>query len=93
MKVDLGDAPPECCDGVQVGDVYPAKGGRGDTRYWLVLAITNSDRTAHMLGLDIAGEVVSTASYGIHALLDRNRLGFCEGVRSFYPKIKWTKGA
>lgn len=92
MKVDLGETPPQCCEGVQVGDIYPAKGGRGDTRYWLVLAVTNSDRTAHMLGLDISGEVVSTQTYSLHALTDRTRLGFCEEVRSFYPKIIWIKG-
>lgn len=91
MKVNLGECPPQYRDGVQVGDVYPAKGGRGDTRYWLVLAITNSDRAAHMLGLDSAGEVVSTQTYGIHAIEDRQRIGFCEQVSSFYPVIQWVQ--
>jgi len=91
MKINLGAVPAECRCGVQVGDVYPAKGGRGDTRYWLVIALTNSERSAHMLGLDIAGEVVSTASYGVHALEDRERIGFCEDVRSFCPDIEWSK--
>ena len=89
MKVNLGEAPPMYCDGVQVGDVYPAKGGRGDTRFWLVLALTNSEKSAHLLGLNAAGEVVSTCTYGTFAMAERKRIGFCEEVRSFYPSIQW----
>lgn len=89
MKVNMGDPPKVCNAGVQVGNVYPAKGGRGDTRFWLVLSLTNSEQSAHMLGLNFGGEVVSTQSYSTHALREREVVGFCAEVSSFYPVIQW----
>lgn len=55
------------------GNVYPAKGGKGDTMYWLVISTTETG--AHLIGFDPFGCPVSTASYNKHALRDRPVLG------------------
>lgn len=80
MKIDLSKIPskklqPE----VMVGNVYPAKGGRGGTVAWLVVSVT--EKMAHVLGLNVEGEIVSTFSYGIHAFESRDIIGHCPDVR------------
>jgi hypothetical protein len=55
---------------VEVGDVYPAKGGRGDTKYWIVVGI-GPKSYATVLGLDESGHVVSGCVYGTWALEGR----------------------
>lgn len=88
MIFEMGDAPrdPEPC----VGDVYRAK-GPGPTRYWIVLARSNTGGL-HMLGLDVGGSVVSTASYGAHAMEFRQRVGRCHDLQSFRLPIAWEDG-
>jgi len=94
MKVLMGDPPTRYSVGVQVGDVYPAKGGRGDTRFWLVVSLGHSGQSAHMLGLNADGVIVSTASYNSGALEERQRIGWCADVRGYCPRIEWeTDGA
>lgn len=85
----MGDPPARFTAGVQVGDVYPAKGGRGDTRFWLVVSLGHTGRTAHLLGLNAGGEIVSTASYGADVFADRPRIGWCEDISGFCPRIEW----
>lgn len=76
MQFDLTSLPPETiADDVTVGDVLQAKGGRGDTALWIVAAIRGN--SAHLLGVIRDGEIVSTASYGMHALRDRAIVGRC----------------
>lgn len=56
---------------VSPGNIYPAKGGRRTpgTDFWLVVA--TSERGCHCLGLNAAGEPVSTASYTKSAMRER----------------------
>lgn len=53
------------------GNVYPAKGGKRteNTAFWLVVACSNTG--AHCIGLNTAGEPVSTTSYLKGALRER----------------------
>lgn len=55
------------------GNVYPAKGGRGNTAYWLVVA--TSQTGAHNIGFDEEGLPVSTASYLKSAMRERPVIG------------------
>lgn len=77
MRFDLENIPEEKLGGnIKVGDMYQAKGGRGDTAAWVVAAVRGD--TLHMLGIDKSGEIVSTASYGAHAMEGRTCIGQCE---------------
>ena len=59
------------------GNIYPAKGGRRPgTDYWLVVAV--SAHGAHLIGLNDAGEPVSTASYAKSAMRERPIIGKCD---------------
>lgn len=64
---------------VVVGNLYPSKGGR-DTRFWYVISIKRStsrirgDR-AILLGLDEDWNIVSSQTYAVHALEERELLG------------------
>ena len=60
---------------VQVGNIYPALGGRKNpgTEYWLVLRLT--EHGAVMLGFDKDGEVSGAASYLRNAVRQRPVLG------------------
>ncbi len=90
---------------IRVGDLYPAKTtgpkGRLGTKYFLVASITKSksgNRAVHMLGLDENGEIVSTTSYGAHAIEGfltlwppRKRLGVCKEWADLSLRIYWEK--
>lgn len=77
MQFDLSNIPEGHLDGkIQVGDMFSAKGGRGDTAAWLVAAVRGD--TLHMLGLNKQGEIVSTTSYGAHTMENRVCIGHCE---------------
>jgi hypothetical protein len=58
---------------VTVGNVYPAKGGKGGTEYWLVVAL--SPTGAHLIGFDKDGLPCSTASYLRGAMRERPIIG------------------
>lgn len=64
---------------VRVGNLYPSKGGR-DTRFWYVISIKKStsrirgDR-AILLGLDKEFKIVSSQTYGLYALAEREPIG------------------
>ena len=77
MKFNLKDIPKDRLDGkIKVGDMFPAKGGRGDTAAWVVAAVRGD--TLHMPGVNTDGDIVSTSSYGAHAMEDRVCIGRCE---------------
>ena len=58
---------------VMPGNVYPAKGGKGDTEYWVVISLTKNG--ANLIGFNKAGEACSTASYLRGALRERPLIG------------------
>ncbi len=60
--------------GPQVGDVFPAKGGQS-TSFWVLVAESITGQSGHYLGLDAQGKIVSTASYGHHAMRERALIG------------------
>lgn len=76
---------------IQVGDVFRAKGPR-PTRFWLVLAL-GSGSSLHLAGLDEGGRIVSTASYGDHAMERRERVGRCHEMADWCAPIVWEPGA
>jgi hypothetical protein len=87
MKFDLSAIPVEQIDqSVKVGDVFPARGGRGGTVAWVVVSV--GDNVAHLLGCNVAGEIVSTSSYNLHALENRPMLGTCPDVKGFVATIQ-----
>ena len=60
---------------VKTGNLYRSKGGK-DTRFWYVLAVRKrngiyGDR-AVLIGLDKNGEIISTNTYGCHAMEHRD---------------------
>lgn len=71
-----------------VGDVYPAKGGRGDSRYWIVLAV-NDKGYASCLGIGEEGQITSAQTYGVWAFEERPLVGRCEGIESMNFEIEW----
>lgn len=80
---------------LRVGNVYPAKGGKGDTKYWVVLAIYKD--SAHMIGLNSNGQITKTQSYGVHVFdgsswaFNRNLslLGHCPEIENFELIVNW----
>lgn len=54
---------------VKPGNIYPAKGGKGDAEYWLVVAVSSSG--AHLIGFNKEGIPCSTASYLKSAMRER----------------------
>ncbi|WP_215414692.1 hypothetical protein, partial [Escherichia coli] len=58
---------------VKPGNIYPAKGGKGDTEYWLVIAV--SPTGAHLIGFNKEGIPCSTASYLKSAMRERPVIG------------------
>lgn len=58
---------------VLIGNIYPAKGGKGDTEYWLVVALSTNG--AHLIGFNADGNVSSTSSYLRGALRERPVIG------------------
>jgi len=75
MKFNLPnqDQQPDCKE-PQLGYVYRAKGG-SPTRFWIVLAVSETGRTVHLLGVDEDGIPCSTTSYNKRAVLDRPLVG------------------
>ena len=58
---------------VRPGNIYPAKGGKGDTEYWLVVAVSHTG--AHLIGFNKEGIPCSTASYLKSAMRERPVIG------------------
>ena len=70
------------------GDVYPSKGGRGDNRYWVVVAVNKSGYAA-CIGIGDEGQVTSAQTYGRWAFEDRPLLGRCESIIEMSFDIEW----
>lgn len=83
MRFNLDKIPKEKLDAKPtVGDIFAAKGGRGDTAAWVVAAVRGD--TLHMLGVDKDGYIVSTTSYGIHTMENRTCIGHCDKLAEQY---------
>ena len=63
----------ESASEVAPGNVYPAKGGKGDTEYWLVVSLTKNG--CNLIGFDKEGNPCSTASYLKGAMRERPLIG------------------
>lgn len=93
MKFNIPQpAPRPAVDtSLRVGNVYQCKGG-GKTHYWIVVGLT--DRAVNLLGINLHGEVTSTANYGPHVFEDRagfgrELLGHCGGLDALEFDITW----
>lgn len=64
----------------EVGNIYPAKGGRG-ARYFVIVSVRKG--MAHALGFDDEGQLITTTSYGVSAFEDRRVLGRVKNLQSF----------
>ena len=83
MRFNLNDELEDrISDDIRVGDVYPAKGGRGGAVYWIVVGISGEWKSAKVLGIDKNGEVVTATGYNFHTLQDRPRIGFVKGLEA-----------
>lgn len=72
---------------VQIGDVYPAKGGsRQKIAMWVVVGIRGN--MCHLIGLNNEGEISSTSSYGIWAMERRELIGHCPEVVDLVLTVK-----
>lgn len=86
MRLDTSAAPS--AEAVQVGDVYATR-GPGPARFWLVMALRGE--AAHCAGLDEGGRIVTTASYGQHALRERDLLGRTEELSELVLTVQWRQ--
>ena len=75
MKLEPITMLRESCE-VLPGNIYPAKVGKKNTDYWLVIA--TSEHGAHLIGFNNDGEPVSTASYNKSAMRERPVIGRCD---------------
>lgn len=88
MKIEMGKIPVRIAlDSPSVGDVYRAKGGRGETKFFVIVAIVG--KSAHALGLNADGDVVSTTSYGTHVFASRDIVGRVNGLAEMRLEIEW----
>ena len=70
------------------GDVYPSKGGRGETRFWVVISV-NDKGYAACIGIGDEGQVTSAQTYGRWSFEDRPLLGRCESIIEMSFDIEW----
>lgn len=61
---------------LKVGNLYPAKGGRGSTKYWLV--ISRNGTACPVLGLDKDYNIVSAHTYASYAMEARTPIGWID---------------
>jgi hypothetical protein len=88
MKIEMGKIPIRISlDSPAIGDVYRAKGGRGSTKFFVIVSMTGN--MAHALGLDADGNIVSTTSYGISVFAERNLVGRVRGLDELSLDIEW----
>lgn len=90
-----GTAEHQPAHELRVGNVYPCHGGK-KTRYWIVIGL--SERAVHMVGINDAGDITSTANYGAHVFNGRHAgfkqrpvLGFCEWASEMAFTIRWSE--
>lgn len=88
MKIEMGKIPVRIAlDSPAVGDVYRAKGGRGDTKFFVIVSMRGN--MAHALGLDSDGNIVSTTSYAISVFAERNLVGRVPSIEEMTLDIEW----
>lgn len=88
MKINIKKVPASIpAVAPKVGNVYQARGGCGTTAFWVVVAV--HDNRSHLLGLNRDGNIVSTASYSNSSVLDREVIGFIEGLDALALDMKW----
>lgn len=88
MKFDISNIPERICrTSVRVGDVFNARGGRGRTALWVVVSLGCEGTTAHMLGLDEEGAIISTASYSVSYFERRERVGYAPDIAEMRCQI------
>lgn len=88
MKVAMGRIPIRIAlDGLSVGDVYRAKGGRGGTKFFVIAAIVGN--MAHALGIDADGNIVSTTSYGIDVFAGRDIVARVPSLAEMVLALEW----
>ena len=85
--VNIGGEPPTRV-GLQLGDVVAAKGP--GPAHWVVVGLAH--KVVHLLGINAEGDVVSTASYALHAVENRRVVGRCADVADWQPRIVWDQG-
>lgn len=78
MKINVGAVGLKQGQEVRVGNLYPGKGGKGETAYWLIVALTQHGCVC--LGLNAEGEVVNCSKYYRSAMKERALLGFVPGI-------------
>jgi hypothetical protein len=67
-------------DEIQIGDVYPAKGGKTGTVYWVVIGVAGDWKDVKVLGIDKDGDIVQATAYSTHNIKDRPKVGFIRGL-------------
>lgn len=91
MRFETGPRPPIDA-GVQIGDVYQARGGgQNAPDFWLVVSVRGS--TCSVLGFKAHGEIVSAQSYGVASFVDRMRVGIVDGMADVVMTVQWLGGA
>ena len=91
MRFETGPRPPVDA-GVQVGDVYQARGGGATAPdFWLVVSVRNS--TCSVLGFKAHGDIVSAQSYSTSAFQERMRVGVVEGLSDLTMTVQWLGGS
>lgn len=89
MKLDLTKIPIELRSGIVApGDLYSSQ-GRGPQKMWLVVAISESGKTCHVLGVDLSGNIVSARSYATHCFEDRALIGVCKDIVSLKLDVNY----
>lgn len=80
MRLSVENCPDELRKpyGPQVGDVFRAKGGRGPTRFWVIVALSASGDTSHVFGFDEDGNICSAQSYRTGYWEERDCIGRAE---------------
>lgn len=90
MKLDLTDIPIEFRDGsVKPGNLYSSLGGAGPQKMWLVVSLTESGRTCHVLGIGLDGTIVSARSYATHCFEERALIGVCSSITDLQLNVKY----
>lgn len=91
MRFDTGPRPPVDA-GVQVGDVYQARGGGAfSPDFWLVVSVRNS--ACSVLGFKASGEIVSAQGYALRAFEDRAVVGRVDGIADLTLAVHWFGGS
>ncbi|KVO95520.1 hypothetical protein WL21_32670 [Burkholderia ubonensis] len=75
--------------GPSIGDVYRMKGGRKGGGYWVIVGQT--DKMSVCLGLDDAGNVVSSTNYYTDVMDRRERVGFVQNIDDLTLSIQWER--